>query len=87
MIYNYRYNYRALYIDVSRETIKILLYKCIYRRVYIHTITYHLDNTYHIDMTYKAYQSYKAYQIDMKCLVPERYFFFLLYRRKLPIYR
>ena len=38
MIYNYIYNYRTLYIDVSRETIKII-YIRIYRRVYIYIIT------------------------------------------------
>lgn len=27
MIYNYRYNYRALHIDVSRETINIEIYR------------------------------------------------------------
>ena len=76
MIYNYRDNYRTLYKDVSRETLYIEVYRDSIIYIYIHIITYHLDNTYHIDMAYIEYQSYIAYQIDMKYLVPERYFFF-----------
>ena len=42
MIYNYRYNYRTLYIDVSRETIKII-YIMIYKG-YIVMYTYTYNN-------------------------------------------
>ena len=57
MIYNYRYNYSALYIDVSykyvsRGTIKII-YIMIYRCVYIYIPAIHTCNTYlHMFLSY-----------------------------------
>ena len=70
MIYNYRYNYSALYIDVSykyvsRETIKI-----IYIRIYICVYTYTYNNI--LD----RYENSGSRTI----------FSFLLYRRKLLYY-
>ena len=49
-------------------------------------MTYLHDMTYIEYQSYIAYQPYKTYHVDMKTLAPERYFSFLLYRRKLPIY-
>ena len=43
MIYNYRYNYRALYKDVSRETQKILYMDSIVSYTYIYIIAYQID--------------------------------------------
>lgn len=44
IVYNYRYNYRTLHIDVSRETLYIEVYR---DSIVSYTYTY---NTYPLDM-------------------------------------